>query len=121
MGTSSSSTFMLLLRGGIPSRDLSPEQLQRQIEKYMNWIEGLRRNGHFLSGEPLDERGRVIAGKKAQTVTDGPFSESKETVGGYFLISAKDLEAAVEISRSCPILENGGTLEVRPIQLIPGR
>lgn len=111
---------MLLLRGGIPSRDLSPGQLQQQIEKYLSWIEGLRRKGHFLAGEPLEEEGRIISGKKAQTVTDGPFTESKEAVGGYFIISARDLEAAVALSRDCPIFENNGTVEVRPIQQIPG-
>jgi hypothetical protein len=120
MSTPSSSTFMLLLRGGIPNCDLSPEQLQQQIEKYMRWIDNLRGKGHFLAGEPLEEKGRVIEGKKAQTVTDGPFTESKEEVGGYFIISAKDLDAAVELSRDCPILENNGSIEVRPIHLIPG-
>lgn len=118
--STSSSTFMLLLRGGIPNGGLSPEQLQQQIEKYMSWIENLRRRGHFLAGEPLEEQGRVIEGKKAQTVTDGPFAESKEEVGGYFIISAKDLDAAVELSRDCPIFENNGTIEVRPIQRVPG-
>ena len=117
---STSSKFMLLLRGGIPNRDLSPEQLQAQIEKYISWIDSLRKKGHFLAGEPLDEEGKILSGRNAQTITDGPFTESKEAVGGYFIISAKDLDAAVEISKDCPILKNGGTIEVRPIQDVPG-
>src|SRR6476620_1720041 len=117
---STSSKFMLLLRGGITNRDLSPEQLQAQIEKYMSWIDSLRKKGHFLAGEPLEEEGKILSGRNAQTITDGPFTESKEAVGGYFIISARDLDAAVEGSKDCPIFGNGGTMEVRPIQDVPG-
>lgn len=111
---------MLLLRGGVSNRDLSPDQLQRQIERYMNWIEQLRRDGHFVAGEPLDETGKVLSGRDGSTITDGPFTESKEEVGGYFIIRASDLETAVELSKGCPIFHNNGTVEVRPIQVVPG-
>jgi hypothetical protein len=111
--------FMLLLRGGISNRELSPEQLQAQIEKYMSWIDSLKKKGHFRAGEPLNEEGKLLSGHNAETVTDGPFAESKEAIGGYFIISARDLSAAVEISKGCPIFANGGTVEVRPIQQIP--
>ena len=117
---STSSRFMLLLRGGISNRELSPEQLQAQIEKYMSWIDSLQQKGHFLAGEPVDEEGKLLSGHNAETVTDGPFAESKEAIGGYFIISAQDLGAAVEISKGCPIFANGGMVEVRPIQEIPG-
>ena len=116
--TSQPGSFMLLLRGGVSNRDLSPDQLQRQIERYMNWIEQLRRDGHFVAGEPLDETGKVLSGKDGSTITDGPFTESKEEVGGYFIIRASDLEAAVELSKGCPIFRNNGTVEVRPIQTV---
>ena len=116
---SKSPKFMLLLRGGISNRELSPEQLKAQIERYMNWIDSLRKKDHFLAGEPLDEEGKLLSGHNAETVTDGPFAESKEAIGGYFIISARDLAAAVEISKGCPIFANGGTVEVRPIQQIP--
>jgi hypothetical protein len=112
--------FMLILRGGVSNRDLSPEQMQQQIERYMNWIEKLRREGHFVAGEPLDETGKVLSGKNGTTVTDGPFTESKEEVGGYFIIRAQDIEHAVEISKGCPIFVNNGTVEVRAILPVPG-
>jgi hypothetical protein len=115
-----SATFMLLLRGGVSNRDLSAEQLQQQIERYLSWIEKLRREGHFVAGEPLTETGKVLSGKNGSTVTDGPFTESKEEVGGYFIIRANDLEAAVELAKGCPIFGNDGTVEVRPIQQVPG-
>jgi hypothetical protein len=118
--TSQPGSFMLLLRGGVSNRDLSPDELQRQIERYMNWIEQLRRDGHFVAGEPLDETGKLLSGKDGSTITDGPFTESKEEVGGYFIIRASSLEAAVELAQGCPIFRNNGTVEVRPIQAVPG-
>jgi hypothetical protein len=118
--TSQPGSFMLLLRGGVSNRDLSPDELQRQIERYMNWIEQLRRDGHFVAGEPLDETGKLLSGKDGTTITDGPFTESKEEVGGYFIIRASSLEAAVELAKGCPIFRNNGTVEVRPIQMVPG-
>ena len=120
MTTANQPTFMLLLRGGISNRDLSPDQLQRQIERYMSWIEKLRHDGYFVAGEPLAESGKVLSGQNGSTVTDGPFTESKEGVGGYFIIRASDLETAVELSKGCPIFANNGTVEVRPIQNVPG-
>lgn len=120
MANTSTKTFMYLLRGGISDRTLSPEQMQRLTEKYMNYIQSLRDKGHFVAGEPLEETGRIVSGERGGKVTDGPFTETKEAVGGYFLIRAKDFDEAVELSRGCPILANGGEIEVRPIQKIPG-
>jgi hypothetical protein len=118
--TKEPATFMLLVRGGVSNRDLSPEQFQLQIERYLSWIEDLRRGGRFVAGEPLAETGKVLSGRNGNTVTDGPFAESKEEVGGYFIIRAADMEAAVELSKGCPIFHNGGSVEVRPIQPVPG-
>ena len=120
MTTTSTNPFMLLLRGGISNRKLSPEQLQKQIEKYLNWIETLRGKGQFMAGEPLEESGRVLSGEHGRTITDGPFTESKEEVGGYFILRAKDFAEAVELAKGCPTFANGGTVEVRPIQQMPG-
>ena len=107
---------MLLLRGGVSNAELSPEQMQQLIGKYMSWIERLREKEHFVSGEPLEEHGKVLSGKDGSIVTDGPFPEAKEAVGGFFILRARDLAEAVEIAKGCPIFESGGTAEVRPIQ-----
>jgi len=120
MTTAPTETFMLLLRGGVSNSDLSPDQLQQLIQKYLGWIESLRHNGHFIAGEPLEETGKVLSGKNGHAITDGPFAESKEAVGGYFMIRAKDLAEAVEVSQGCPIFDNHGTVEIRPIQRVPG-
>jgi hypothetical protein len=108
--------FMLLLRGGNEEiQNASPEQLQQHVNTYFVWIEKLIVQGQFKSGQPLDVRRRMLAGRQGDMVTDGPFPESKETIGGYFLIEAADFEAACDIARGCPVLADGGTIEVRPI------
>jgi hypothetical protein len=111
---------MLLLRGGELERDMSPTEYGQVIQKYMAWLETLRQSGHYKAGEPLEEDGKVLSGKHGSIVTDGPFAEAKETVGGFFLITARDLDEAAEIARGCPIFDNDGTLEVRAIAVIPG-
>jgi len=120
MANASTKTFMYLLRGGVSDGTLSPEEIQKLTEKYMHYIQSLRDKGHFIAGEPLEDTGKILSGERGRKVTDGPFTESKETVGGYFLIRANDLNEAVELSRDCPIFANGGEIEVRPIQNIPG-
>ncbi|HZE71926.1 MAG TPA: YciI family protein [Pyrinomonadaceae bacterium] len=116
---SSETRFMLILRGGKADRDFSPSEYGRTIQKYLDWIEGLRKKGVYEAGEPLEETGRVLSGTSGAIVTDGPFAESKETVGGYFIIKARDLVEATEIAKGCPIFESGGGLEVRQIAPIP--
>jgi hypothetical protein len=86
----------------------------------MAWAESLRQSGHHKAGEPLEEEGRILSGKNGSIVTDGPFAESKETIGGYFMITASSLDEATEIARGCPIFDNDGTVEVRPIAVIQG-
>jgi hypothetical protein len=120
MNNASTNTYMYLLRGGISETKLSPQEMQEMVGKYRSYIQKLRDKGHFVAGEPLEESGRIVSGQRGRHVTDGPFAETKEAVGGYFLIRAKDLDEAVELSRDCPILAHGGELEVRPIQQIPG-
>ena len=110
---------MLLLRGGVSNTELSPEQMQQLIGRYVSWVERLREKNYYVGGEPLAETGKVLSGKNGQTVTDGPFTEAKEAVGGYFILRARDLEEAVEVAKGCPIFESGGTAEVRPIQEVP--
>src|SRR5207248_10168843 len=65
-------------------------------------------------GHPLERAGKLVKGKQ-RTITDGPYAESKDIIGGYTLVEAKDLAEAVELSKGCPILEGGGVVEVRPV------
>ena len=107
------SEFVFLYRGG--ARDGSPAQMQQTMQKWMAWLKGLGEQGHIKDqGQPLERTGMLVKGKQ-KTVTDGPFAEAKDVVGGYTLIEARDLEQAVELSKGCPIFEVEGAVEVRPI------
>ena len=105
--------FVFLYRGGEGGR--SPERAQQMMQKWMAWFKELADNGHLKDrGQPLERAGKLVNGKR-KTVTDGPFAEAKDVVGGYTLILAKDLNEAAELSKGCPILEFDGKVEVRPV------
>ncbi len=94
-------------------RSVSPEQMQQMMKKWMDWKEGLEKNGHLKQrGERLDPSGKVV---RATAVTDGPFVEVKDSIQGFLMVEAADLEQAVELAKGCPILEGDGTVEVRGI------
>lgn len=94
----------------------SPEEMQKKTEKWMTWLKDLSDKGHVKSlGEPLHPDGKVVKGAKKQ-VMDGPYAEAKDVVGGYSIILARDLGQAVKFSLGCPIFEDGGSVEIRPIE-----
>jgi hypothetical protein len=93
----------------------SPEEMERLMKAWMKWTEELRQAGHLEQlGERLKPAGKLVRGKE-KAVTDGPFAEAKDTIGGYLLVQASDLDQAVELSKGCPIFELDGGVEVRPI------
>ena len=111
------SEFLLLFRGGegMAAAKQSPETFQQHMKKWKVWMEGLGKEGKFIAGQPLADEGSVISGSK-KVVTDGPFAEGKELVGGYLMIKATNIQEAVAISKNCPIFEYNGTVEVREVQ-----
>ncbi|MBD2701946.1 hypothetical protein IC229_14955 [Spirosoma sp. BT702] len=92
----------------------SPEAIQAEIQKWNNWIGGLAAQGKMLGTDALAPVGKVMK-KGGQVVTDGPFTEGKEIVGGYMLLTAASLDEAVELAKGCPMFDMDGTVEVRPI------
>src|SRR5579871_964263 len=108
--------YVFLYRGG--SRPTSPEEGQQIMQKWFAWFKDLGAKGQVAnSGQPLEPAGKVIEGT-AKSITDGPYAEAKDLVGGYSVIKAKDLAEAAEIAKGCPILERGGKVEVRPVMQI---
>jgi len=91
--------FMLIFHGGMDMA--SPEQMQAQMGKWMAWIDKLSKDGKYLAGEPLLPGGKLVTGKN-KPVTDGPYTEGKEVVGGFFLINAEDYNEAVNICDDYP-------------------
>ena len=111
----STSEYMLLFRGACWDKGLSPEEAQRLMNQVMAWFEGLKQQGIVKAGQPLGPEGRTISGNKGRSVSDGPFAESKEAVGGYLLLQADSLDEVVAIAKSNPTLAHGVTIEVRPV------
>jgi hypothetical protein len=111
--------FLLLLHQTPTTfRNLSPEQIQKILGSYIAWREALVKRNKMRAGEKLtDDRGRHLRTHDGKvSVTDGPFSESQEILGGFFMIEAADYEEAVEIARTCPHLVGDRWIEVRQVQ-----
>jgi hypothetical protein len=106
---------MLLFRGPNWDRGLSTDDLQQAMNKVMAWFEGLNERGKIKGAQPLGGQGRVISGTDGRFVVDGPFTKTKEAVGGYLVLQADSPNEAVEIARSMPTLRYGISVEVRPI------
>ena len=107
---------MLLFRGSdVYQPGQSPEALQVLKQKMIHWVVDLSKKGVHVASEPLQPTGKHVNGAK-KTVTDTPFGEAKEIIGGCTIVQAKDLNEAVEIAKGCPILESNASIEVRPIQ-----
>ncbi|HEX7654336.1 MAG TPA: YciI family protein [Verrucomicrobiae bacterium] len=107
--------FMLIFRGNEWHRTLSPEEMQRVYDQWMAWFKGLIEDGSATAGNPLEDTGKVVSGPQGRVVADGPFAESKEAIGGYFLLLVEDMDAAVRIAQQCPGLPYGAKVEVRPV------
>lgn len=111
--------YLLLLRAqaGFDSKTLSPEQIQMMVQKYKDWTDKLRTAGKFVAADKLrDNSGRVMRrGGTNPAVTDGPYIEAREVLGGFYVIDARNYDEALEFSRTCPNLEFG-SIEIREIE-----
>ena len=109
------SNFLYLFRGGHENYNaLSAAEKEAHMKVWFQWMGSLREDGHLIDGLPLAEEGKVVE-NRGEIITDGPFAEGAEMVGGYLIVSAGSLDEAVEISKGCPIFDYGGTTEVREI------
>jgi hypothetical protein len=118
MTTPTTPEYMLLFRGTDGDRGLSPEETQNVMSRWIAWFDRLTEQGMARAGQPLTDKGKVISGKKGQTVLDGPFTESKETIAGYILLQVDNLDEAVEIAKECPGLDYGISVEVRQVDYL---
>jgi hypothetical protein len=100
--------------------DRAREEMMRVIKEYSAWATKMREEKRFVGGEKLaEDAGKVLRSKNGRImVTDGPYAESKEIVGGFFTIMAKSYDEACEIAKECPHLKYGGRVEVREIHEI---
>jgi hypothetical protein len=113
------SNFLLLFRYSQADPDPTPEEMQVIFGKWVAWMKGLKAQGNLVGADRLEDGGKVLRHPRGATVTDGPFAEAKEIVGGYVIVSAGNLAQATELAQGCPGLEDGYIVEVRPIEQLP--
>jgi hypothetical protein len=106
--------FLFIYRGKPDAHaKMTPDEMQKQMEKWRTWItEGMQKGWMLDPGDALNEDGKVVT---AKIVTDGPFVESKEILGGFSIVQADTIEAAAKLAKGCPGLLVGGSVEVRPM------
>lgn len=92
----------------------TPEQMEAMMKKWMDWLGSIAAQNKLTSqGNRLENSGKVV--KENNVVTNGPYTEIKESLGGYSIVKADSYEDAVELAKGCPIFGNGGNVEVREI------
>ena len=106
---------MLLFRSDEWYEELSCAEIQKVVSQNNAWIEGLTAQGKAKPGHALQRQGATVSGKNGRVVSDGPFAESKEVIGGFLLLNVATLEEAVAIAKSSPSLAYGTSIEVRPV------
>ena len=106
--------FMPIFIGGDYTK-LSNEAMQANMQKWFAWLQKLTKQQRYVSGEALLPAVKKVVGPK-KVVTDGPYAEGKEVVGGFFVVLAKDINEAVEMAKDSPDYEMGGIVEVREVQ-----
>ena len=112
--------YMLLLYGDpIRFQKMSPQEMQTAFGKYMSWGPKAHQGGFLVGSNKLvDDAGKVMRGAKP-VVTDGPYSETKEVLGGYYIIEAANYEEATRRALDHPHLQYDGTIEVRQVEVLP--
>lgn len=110
--------YALIMRHEDGTKIASPEQMQTWMKQTMDWIGSIAAQNKFVSGTglPFDDARVVVAKNAKKVVTNGPFGEIKETIGGFITVNADSVEEAVEFAKGCPVLQGeGNSVEVRKI------
>ena len=110
--------YALIMRHEDGMKVASPEQIQAWMKQTMDWIQTITAQNKFVSGTGLPfADARVVTNRNSKkVVTNGPFGEIKETIGGYVIVKAESVDEAVEFAKGCPVLQGeGNTVEVRRV------
>lgn len=114
--TTPSAQYLLLLHQPNTGPGPTPAELEQIMAQFGRWMEGLYAQGIVAGTNGLEPTGKVLREPGATVITDGPYAEAKEIVGGYILINAANLDEAVAIARGCPGLDYRMAVEVRPVK-----
>lgn len=104
---------MMLFRSEKKVERDTPEEMQAQIKDWQDWIGGIAAQGKFVGTNALGTEAKLV--KSNNVISDGPYTELKEMVGGYIIVKCDNIDEAVELSKGCPTFSYGGTVEVRDI------
>ena len=110
--TEATKQFIFLFRGRDWDEGVPPEELQALMDRFTDWAQGLIDSGKVRGGQALGRTGAIV---NSRGVSDGPFIESKETIGGYSILAIDTLEEAIEIARTAPFMDFEGAIEIRPM------
>ncbi|MES2439508.1 MAG: YciI family protein [Verrucomicrobiota bacterium] len=106
--------YLMILRNTDWDEGLAVEEIARVVDEYTRWFDRMLTEGKITGGRPLLSGGRVV-GKEGGMISDGPFIESKEAIGGYIVVRAGDFDEAVEIVRTFPPVRLGVRVEIREL------
>lgn len=107
--------YLLLFHSTEWWKEMGREELEKYLAQSEAWIGQLMASGKAVGGQALARRGVMVTGKGGRNVTDGPFAEAKEVIGGYLRLNVGTFEEAVAIAKSAPMVASGGSIEVRPL------
>jgi hypothetical protein len=111
----SNNGYLLLFHANESWKELGRKELEKYIARNHAWLEQLMASGKAKGGQALARDGAIVSGKNGRNISDGPFAESKEVIGGYLLLDVETFEEAVAVAKTCPALALGGKVEVRPL------
>jgi len=107
--------FMMIFRNEHnPNFVMSAEQMQESVKQWQDWMGGIAAQGKFVGTNRLSSEGSKVL-KPNNIVTDGPYTEIKEIVGGYLVVKADNMEGAIQLAQGCPVFHYNGSVELRPV------
>jgi hypothetical protein len=112
-----SSAYMLIFHESSPETyaSMSTEQRRAALDRWNAWCDSISADGKLRQGQPLGSASRVVSGARGGHVSDGPFSEAKEFIGGFIIVEAASMDEVTEIARRSPNLQYGLEIEIRPV------
>ncbi len=115
MSTQDEKSYMMFFRSDEWYKELSYDEIRNLIKRNHAWMEELTAQGKAKPGHALQRKGATVSGKNGGIISDGPFAESKEAIGGYLILNVETLEEAIAIAKTNPSLSYGGSIEIRPV------
>jgi hypothetical protein len=112
---STKSNYMLMFVGNEWYNELSYPEIKKVADDSKAWFERLMEQGKVKGGSGLARQGARVTGKTGRVISDGPYAESKEAIGGFMVVEAESLEEAIAIAKTSPAVAYGTTIEVRPV------